>query len=461
MESHPIALWSSYLCVVGNRSAGISIQKGTAILAAGGSCMAEITELKVEPEKALLVEVDTGEYDAEASLAELYELVRSAGADPFGAVTQKRPSPDTATCVGSGMMEEIASMCQAHELDLLIFDRELTPTQIRNIEAISHVRTIDRTMLILDIFASRARSREGRLQVELAQLRYLLPRLSGMGTKLSRLGGGIGTRGPGETKLETDRRHIRRRIEALKEKLEAVEKHREQQNLRRKKDGIITVALVGYTNAGKSTLMNLLTQAGVLAENKLFATLDPTARALRLPCGRTVMLIDTVGLVRRLPHHLVQAFHSTLEQAALADIILNVCDASSPEAQVHLEVTRNLLAELGCGGRPVISVLNKCDLVPSLWEAPMIGNAVRISALEGKGIDSLLAAIEENLPEKMCDMEILLPFSKSGLAARIRQEGRVYEEEYFPEGLHMKVSVAQELVPILEEYVFLSHPEKQ
>ena len=275
--------------------------------------MAELTEMKMEPEKALLVEVDTGEYDAEASLAELYELVRSAGAVPFGAVTQKRPAPDTATCVGSGMMEEIASMCEAHELDLLIFDRELTPTQIRNIEAASHVRTIDRTMLILDIFAARARSREGRLQVELAQLRYLLPRLSGMGTKLSRLGGGIGTRGPGETKLETDRRHIRRRIEALKEKLETVEKHREQQNARRKKDGVITVALVGYTNAGKSTLMNLLTQAGVLAENKLFATLDPTARALRLPCGRNVMLIDTVGLVRRLPHHLVQAFHSTLE----------------------------------------------------------------------------------------------------------------------------------------------------
>ncbi len=414
--------------------------------------MAEMTELKTEPEKALLVEVDTGEYDAEASLAELYELVRSAGAEPFGAVTQKRPAPDTATCVGAGMMEEIASMCEAHELDLLIFDRELTPTQIRNIEAASGVRAIDRTMLILDIFAARARSREGRLQVELAQLRYLLPRLSGMGTKLSRLGGGIGTRGPGETKLETDRRHIRRRIEALKEKLEAVEKHREQQNARRKKDGVITVALVGYTNAGKSTLMNLLTEAGVLAENKLFATLDPTARALRLPCGRSVMLIDTVGLVRRLPHHLVQAFHSTLEQAALADVILNVCDASSPEAQTHLEVTRTLLGELGCSGRPVISVLNKCDLVPSLWEAPMIGDAVRISALDGRGIEDLLSAIEESLPEKMQEMEILLPFSQSGLAARIRGEGRVEEEEYLPEGLRMRVSVPEKLAGGLREY---------
>ena len=191
---------------------------------------------------------------------------------------------------------------------------------------------------------------------------------------------------------------------------------------------------------------------GVLAENKLFATLDPTARALRLPCGRSVMLIDTVGLVRRLPHHLVQAFHSTLEQAALADVILNVCDASSPEAQVHLEVTRNLLGELGCGDRPVISVLNKCDLVPALWEAPMIGKAVRISALSGRGIDDLLSAIEESLPEKMKELEILLPFSQSGLAARIRKEGRVEEEEYLPEGLHMRVSVAERLAGSLREY---------
>ena len=335
----------------------------------------ENTEKEKRPERALLAAVDTGEYDAEASLAELYELVRSAGAEPCGAMTQKRPSPDTATCVGSGMMEEIASYCKNYDIDLLVFDCELSPTQIRNIESISDVRTIDRTMLILDIFASRARSSEGKLQVELAQLKYMLPRLGGKGTSLSRLGGGIGTRGPGETKLETDRRHIRRRISKLKEQLEEVEKRRGQIQRRRQKNGVITVALVGYTNAGKSTLMNALTQAGVLAKDMLFATLDPTARALKLPCGKTVMLIDTVGLVRRLPHHLVEAFHSTLEQAATADIILNVCDASSSEAQVHLDVTRTLLAELGCGGRPIIPVLNKCDLVPSLHDLPMIGNA--------------------------------------------------------------------------------------
>ena len=304
-------------------------------------------EIENKPERALLVAVDTGEYDTQASLAELYELTRSAGADPAGSVVQKRPRVEAGTCVGTGMLQEISDFCQKEEIDLLIFDRELSPTQIRNIEEATDVRVIDRTQLILDIFAQRARSREGRLQVELAQLRYLLPRLTGRGAAMSRLGGGIGTRGPGESKLETDRRHIRRRIEGLREQLEEVEKHRTLLQNRRRKNGTVTVALVGYTNAGKSTLMNRLTQAGVLAENKLFATLDPTARALTLPGGGVVMLIDTVGLVRRLPHQLVDAFRSTLEEAAGADIILNVCDASSPEAQVHLDVTRQLLAELG------------------------------------------------------------------------------------------------------------------
>ena len=285
----------------------------------------------------------------QASLDELAELTRTAGAEPAFFLTQKRPAPDTATCLGSGMAEEAADLVKREELDLAIFDRELSPTQIRNLEELFGVRVIDRTTLILDIFAQRARSREGKLQVELAQLRYLLPRLGGKGTALSRLGGGIGTRGPGETKLETDRRHIRRRISGLKAQLEEVEAGRELIQRRRQKAGTVTVALVGYTNAGKSTLMNQLTQAGVLAEDKLFATLDPTARALKLPCGKTVMLIDTVGLIRRLPHHLVEAFKSTLEQAATADILLNICDASSPEAGEHLRVTQDLLR--GAGGR--------------------------------------------------------------------------------------------------------------
>lgn len=241
------------------------------------------TENVIVPERTLLVSLDTGEYDAEESLRELWELAKSGGAEPIATMMQKRPSPETATCVGSGMVEEIRNFCENNEIELIIFDRELTPTQIRNLENATDVRVVDRTMLILDIFAQRAQSRAGKVQVEAAQLKYLLPRLTGKGTALSRLGGGIGTRGPGETKLETDRRHIRRRIEALREQLKKIEVGRHETQRRREKDGTVTVALVGYTNAGKSTLMNLLTQAGVLAEDKLFATLDPTARALKLP----------------------------------------------------------------------------------------------------------------------------------------------------------------------------------
>ena len=394
-------------------------------------------ENETKPQRALLVSLDTGEYDAESSLRELEELTRTAGAEPALTLTQKRPAPDTATCIGSGMVEQAALICQLEDVDLLIFDRELTPTQIRNLEGDCGVRVIDRTTLILDIFA---------------QLRYLLPRLSGQGTAMSRLGGGIGTRGPGETKLETDRRHIRRRIGSLKDQLKDVEAARGVTQRRRKKDGTVTVALVGYTNAGKSTLMNRLTQAGVLAEDKLFATLDPTARALKLPCGKTVMLIDTVGLIRRLPHHLVEAFKSTLEQAATADILLNVCDAASSEAREHLEVTQQLLVELGAAGHPIIPVLNKWDAVADPQLAPRLPGAVRISALNGDGIDALLAAIEENLPEKTFPVEVLLPFSKTGLAAKLREEGAVLSEEYVPEGLRLSAQVDERLYALVKEY---------
>ncbi len=403
-------------------------------------------------ERALLVALDTGEYDAETSLAELGELTQTAGAEPAFTLTQKRPSPEAATCIGSGMAAEAAELIQREKLDLCIFDRELTPTQIRNLEELFGVRVIDRTMLILDIFAQRARSREGKLQVELAQLRYMLPRLSGRGTSLSRLGGGIGTRGPGETKLETDRRHIRRRIGSLKEQLADSEAARAITEKRRRKNGIITVALVGYTNAGKSTLMNRLTQAGVLAEDKLFATLDPTARAMKLPSGRSVMLIDTVGLIRRLPHHLVEAFKSTLEQAADADILLNICDASSPECGEHLRVTEDLLQSLGAGDSPVIPVMNKWDAVEDEESVPRLAGAVRISALSGEGIHQLLQAVEENMPEKTFDVDLLLPFSKSGLAARLRDEGAVLSEEYVAEGLRLTARVDQRLYSPVKEY---------
>ena len=417
----------------------------------------EFYENEVRPERAFLVSVDTGEFDAEASMRELYELTESAGAQPVGAMIQKREKPDGATCIGSGRLEELKEVCQSQEIDLIIFDCELSPTQIRNLEFETEVRIIDRTMLILDIFASRARSREGKLQVELAQLKYLLPRLTGKGAAMSRLGGGIGTRGPGESKLETDRRHIRRRLESLREQLAQVEQHRNQLRRRREKEGIITAAIVGYTNAGKSTLMNTLTDAGVLAEDKLFATLDPTSRALKLPNGVSVMLIDTVGLVRRLPHHLVEAFHSTLEEAALADMILNVCDASSPEAQVHLEVTRKLLADLGCTGRPVIPVMNKCDLVPSLLDIPMIGNAVRISAKTGEGIGDLLAAVEENLPVSLRRVCLLLPFDQAGLVAQIRKDHVLYQEEYRPDGIFVSALLDPVLYGRVREYEILEN----
>ena len=411
----------------------------------------ELTVTEQKPTRALLVEVDTGEYDAEASLAELFELAQSAGAEPVASVSQKLSHVDSATCVGSGKLEEIRDYCEAEDIDLIIFDLELSPVQIRNIEHETDGRVIDRTMLILDIFALRARSREGKLQVELAQLKYMMPRLTGKGVEMSRLGGGIGTRGPGETKLETDRRHIKRRMETLKEQLSDVEAHRRQLRARRDKDGVITVAIVGYTNAGKSTLMNTLTDAGVLSEDKLFATLDPTSRALKLPCGVSVMLIDTVGLVRRLPHHLVEAFKSTLEEAAQADIILNVCDASSEESRLHLDVTRDLLASLSSLDKPIIPVLNKCDLISDNMTG--ISGAVHISAKYGTGIDELLRAIEDNLPKKLKRVRLLLPFDKAGIAAKLRQTAVLHREEYTAEGLEVEVTLDEIQYARLREYV--------
>ena len=414
----------------------------------------ELYENEIKPQRTLLVCVDTGDYDAEASLEELWELAESAGAEPIATITQNKDKPETATYVGSGRLEEIANFSKNNNIDLLIFDCELTPTQIRNIEEATDVRTIDRTMLILDIFALRARSKEGKLQVELAQLKYMLPRLTGKGVAMSRLGGGIGTRGPGETKLETDKRHIRRRMETLKEQLADVEMHRNMLKSRRKKDGVITVAIVGYTNAGKSTLMNYLTNAGVLAEDKLFATLDPTSRALKLPNGVSVMLIDTVGLVRRLPHHLVEAFKSTLEEAATADIILNVCDASSEEAHLHLQVTKELLQSLGCGDTPVIPVLNKWDKVdPQNGILPLVSNSVRISAKNGTGIDKLLQTVEDNLPIKIKKLTLLIPFSEGGIVADIRTKATLLNEEYTAEGIKVTALLDPEMYSKLNQYV--------
>ena len=410
-------------------------------------------ENEIKKEYALLVSVDTGEFDAEVSIDELEELAHTAGAEVVGKVIQKKEAPEKATFVGVGKLAEIIAFCEAQDVDLLIFDSELSPSQQRNLEKLTKVRVIDRTMLILDIFAARARTSEGKLQVELAQLKYSLPRLAGQGIAMSRLGGGIGTRGPGETKLESDKRHIRRRIDKLQEELKALEKRRNQMRKRREKDGVQTVAIVGYTNAGKSTLMNALTNAGVLAENKLFATLDPTSRGLTLPDGRQVMLIDTVGLIRRLPHKLVEAFKSTLEEAAEATVILNVCDASDEHSAEHLEVTRKLLNELGCESKPIISVMNKCDLVGDIYAMPTFGKTVMISAKEQKGFDELLEAVLKELPPTRRKAELLIPFSAGAMAARIRNEGVVEEEEYRPEGLYMRAIVEMTLLDTIKDYI--------
>ncbi len=399
--------------------------------------------------KAVLAAADCGEYDCESSMKELEELAKTAGAEVVAQVIQKRSAPEPATVIGEGKIEELRDLANKLDADLVIFDCELTASRIRNIEDIVNVRVIDRTMLILDIFAGRAVTNEGKLQVELAQLKYRLPRLAGIGASMSRLGGGIGTRGPGETKLETDRRHIRSRITKLEENLKELEKRRSFSRSRRKKDNVLTAAIVGYTNAGKSTLLNNLTGANVLAEDKLFATLDLTSRGIELPDGRTVLVIDTVGLIRRLPHNLVEAFKSTLEEAASADIILHVLDISDVEAAEKAETTSMLLTELGCGEIPVINVLNKCDLLKN--NIPESSDTVKICAKTGEGFDRLLRAVAENLPESSKRISLLLPYDKGGLTAKIRENGKVFSEEYTENGIKVDaladITVIKELEP--------------
>lgn len=400
--------------------------------------------------RAILIGADTGEYDAESSMDELSELAKTAGAEELARVLQKREAYEPATVIGEGKLAEVKELCGSLGAELLIFDCELTASQIRNVEDETDVRVIDRTMLILDIFAGRAVSREGKLQVELAQLKYRLPRLMGIGASLSRLGGGIGTRGPGETQLETDRRHIRRRIDKLSAELKELEERRGYARDRRKKDSVQVGAIVGYTNAGKSTLLNLLTGADVLAEDKLFATLDPTSRAIDLPDGRSLLLVDTVGLIRRLPHHLVEAFKSTLEEAACADIIIHVCDVSDPEAAEKADVTLKTLADLGAAEIPVVTVLNKCDLLTE--NIPEDDSTVKINAKKAQGIDRLLKVVAANLPETAKRMKLLLPYDKAGFTAKLRENGKVFTEEYTETGVLVDALVDQMLIKQMSQY---------
>lgn len=409
-------------------------------------------ENKEQKERAVLAGVNTGAFDAEASIDELAELADTAGAEVLAKFIQNRESPDNAAYLGEGKLREIRDFCRQQEADLLILDDELSGIQLRNIEEITGVHAIDRTTLILDIFAGRARSREGRIQVELAQQKYRLPRLIGLGKQLSRLGGGIGTRGPGETKLESDRRHIRRRIDALEAELKALGENRARIRQRRSKNGAITAAVVGYTNVGKSTLLNLLTTAEVYVQDQLFATLDPTARELTLPNGQRIILVDTVGLIQRLPHQLVEAFHSTLEEAADADLILNVCDCSDPAVDRQLEVTRQLLSDLGCGGIPTLTVYNKIDLCPD--PERFVGNdhTVYISAAKRQNIHGLLHAMETALSEKMRQVTLEIPYSEGSLLNLLRERGRVRKEEFLEDKIRIEATVDEKILKALSPY---------
>ena len=411
----------------------------------------EYFENAIRPEKAVLAAVDCGEFDCSSSLYELEELAKTAGAVVIGVIVQRLAHPVAGTYFGSGRLLELKEFCENNEADTVIVDGELSPVQQKNIEDTVKCKVIDRTTLILDIFAQRANSNEGKLQVELAQLRYSLPRLTGSGARLSRLGGGIGTRGPGETKLESDKRHIRKKIQALEEELEELEKRRRLSIERREKDRVESVAIVGYTNAGKSTLLNYLTGAGVLAQDKLFATLDPTCRALTLPDGRQVMLIDTVGFIRRLPHHLVEAFKSTLEIAASAKVLINVCDASDDECAEHLDVTAEILKDLECENTPLISVFNKCDKLTD-EEKENLPSGVCICAKTGEGIEELLCAISKALPPSRAQVKMLFPYDKGGVAAIFRNNGNLQSEEYLPEGLSMTVTADIELIEKYKEF---------
>ena len=376
-------------------------------------------------ERVMLVSSDSDE-----SLDELESLTNTAGAIVIQRVLQKRQRPDPATFIGSGKVQELALICQASEIDLVIFDDELTAAQSRNISEIlgAGVRVIDRTALILDIFAQRAQSYEGKLQVELAQMKYNLPRLAGLGTVLSRLGGGIGTRGPGETQLEVDRRRIRRRVTDLERELNDLDRQRALRRSRREKSEQAVVALVGYTNAGKSTLLNALSGADVLVEDKLFATLDPVMRKVELPENRECLLVDTVGFIRKLPHQLIEAFKSTLEEALYADLIVIVSDASSDRCAEQRAVVLDVLNQLGAAGKPMLEVLNKCDRLAGLpLSTPGL---IPISAQEGQGLDELRAELGRRLGQLRHRVRLTIPYAEGAALSLAHDKGQVLSEEY-------------------------------
>lgn len=391
------------------------------------------------------VQLNNGE-EVYESLDELEELAKTAGAIPVGRTVQNREAVHPGTYIGKGKIEEVKTLLMALDATGIICDDELSPAQMNNLERELECKVMDRTLLILDIFAGRAKTSEGKIQVELAQLRYRSARLVGLRESLSRLGGGIGTRGPGEKKLETDRRLIRTRISALKEDLAQVEKHRNLIRSRRMRGNVKTAAIVGYTNAGKSTLLNTLTGAGVLSEDKLFATLDPTTRLMPLEDGMQILLTDTVGFIRKLPHHLVEAFKSTLEEAKYADYIIHVADASSPQAEKQLHVVYDTLRSLGVQGKKIITLLNKQDIAKDNKLMDTHADYVlRVSAKTGQGLGELKLLLGKLLADEQIYMERIFPYTEAGKIQLIREFGQLLWEEYTEKGISVKARVPMEI----------------
>ena len=408
-------------------------------------------------ERAVLVGLNADSLSREdiatdASLEELEALLETAGGFCTAKILQNRHTPDARTFIGQGKAEEVRMLIEATESNMAIFDNALSPSQIRVLEELLGVTVLDRSALILDIFAQRAKTAEGRLQVELAQYKYLLPRLSGMGVSLSRQGGGIGTRGPGETQLETDRRHIRTRISRLEEELEQVRQVRAVQRRQRTKNSVPVVALVGYTNAGKSTLLNRLTGAGSPANHRLFDTLDTTSRQHSVNETLDVILSDTVGFIAKLPHHLVEAFRATLEELEYADLLIHVIDAADPEREAHIAVVDKLVAQLAKADTPVIQCYNKADLV-SPEDIPVGENRVAVSAKGGQGLDRLLELIARNLARGQHRVTLLLPYAKGGLLDRLHQEAKVQSVDYAPQGIAVEAVVGPVLCGQLRDYI--------
>lgn len=400
-----------------------------------------------QKEKFILVGAETGKDRMEESLAELNELLDTAGGETVGKIVQNLESINKATYVGKGKVKEIKELAEELQADGIVCDDELSPAQLSNLKDELDIKVLDRTLVILDIFAAHAKTSEGKLQVELAQLKYRSSRLTGLGKNLSRLGGGIGTRGPGESKLETDRRAIRERVSQLRSEIEKMENVRDTLRKSRMSDGIPVIAIVGYTNAGKSTFLNKITDAGILAEDKLFATLDPTTRSLKIPDGEEVLFTDTVGFISKLPHNLVDAFKSTLEEAKYADLILHIADASNPEADEQMKVVYRTLEELKVTGKPIITFLNKQDKIEEekIIKDLKADAVIKGSAKTGQGIDELLTKITEILREGKVFIDALLSYADSSKIAIIRKKGQLLAEEYEGDGIRIKAYVPKAL----------------